>query len=147
MKPTVKILLDDARDQCLECDGTRKLVASHCTGKLPTGKTCRWFKYRVYRLVRCQQMTLFTFDIFKDYCKQFLVENYSLMLSQMWWSDIRLLIEDKLNHQRIRFSPRWWSAIAQEILPPIGWYIDGVTRTSPINRARENKYSKIIKNN
>jgi hypothetical protein len=139
MKPTVEMLLDDARGQCLECDGARRLVESHCTNE-----ACRWFKYRKFRLERSQQMVMFTFDIFCQHCTDFLFNKKDSMLSSMFWSDIRLMLVADLNEHRIKQPPaRWWSTIAQDVLPRIGWRIDGVTRTSPINRARENRYSKI----
>jgi hypothetical protein len=138
MKPTVEMLLDDARGQCLDCDGAKKLVNSHCTNV-----KCRWFKYRKYCLERSQQMTIFPYDVFRSHCWSFLVNNYDKMLQSMFWSDIRLMLAADLDAHRIKQPPaRWWSAIAQDVLPRIGWYIDGVTRPSPINRARENRYSK-----
>jgi hypothetical protein len=137
MKPTVDNAFDAIRKHCLKCDGAKKLVSSHCTNN-----KCDLFPFRKYRLERCQQMTIFTFDAFKEFCNKFLKDNYYNMMQQMWWSDIRIIIESMLKKERIQFSSNWWSAIAQEILPPIGWRIDGATRTSPINRARENRYSK-----
>lgn len=134
----IKIPVAVLRSHCSKCQGDIKLVSDHCFNK-----SCDWFKYRQQILDRVNQLSIFTFAGFKAEARKYLIEHYSDMLNSEWCSDIRQRLE---NHFReIRGGPisgRWYSNIFQELLPEIGWYIDGETRTHPKHRSRENRYSK-----
>jgi hypothetical protein len=96
-------------------------------------------------LERVETLSIFTFEGFQGHCILFLNSVYNFMLTSMWWSDVRRMIEADLDANRIKrpSNGSWYSSIAQNVFPEIGWYIDGKTRTSPINKARENRYTKV----
>lgn len=128
------------RQHCRECQGDKKLVSTHCDS---TG--CIWFDDRAALIERTLTLSLFTFAGFKAHCRLYLINEYDNMLSSMWWSDIRLMVAEHLREIRAaQPKPCWWGAIAAEVMPAVGWMTNGETRTSPINRASENKYIKRI---
>ena len=91
---------------------------------------------------RSEQLGLFTFVGFREHFRGYMVSNRAAMTDSLWWSDIRRMVS--LNLAAHRMAPpkgSWWGRVAST-MPAVGWYIDGETRTSPYNRARENRYTK-----
>jgi hypothetical protein len=134
---TLKKFLDTVRSFCCECDNSRKLVNGHCNNK-----KCQWYDTRQSLIDNSKQLSIFTKEGFYDECDNYLFYNYEKIPSQLWWSDMRILLEkhcDKIKMARPHSS--WWPKISN-IIFKWGFRRANISRISPINRAREYLYEK-----
>ena len=128
-------------------DAAVQAWCNNCRGDAPAGYCpqagCTWRDDFIAISDRAEALSLFTYAGFLAECRMYLTTHRGDMLAEMWWSDIRHAITEHLRETKTaQPNPRWWSAVAQQLLPACGWMRTEITRVSPINRARENLYMR-----